>query len=158
MKLQCNSVFSIKYRYSDILIKKQQQHKLHLSRLFCCNHNCYCSNMVSVTPASRYITSASRYRPRYQSRSSMYIRGLIPRNFAESADAVPIDVKCLKHEQPSVFGQQNNQPSFPYTLRVVWLIKTNHSMLLKRIPWSTSSKLSLQTRNINVFKRIFKLW
>ena len=31
--------------------------------------------MVSVTSASRYITSASRYHPRYQSRSSMYIRG-----------------------------------------------------------------------------------
>ena len=42
-------------------------------------------------PASRYITSASRYHPRYQSRSSMYIRGLIPWNFAELAEAVPID-------------------------------------------------------------------
>ena len=38
--------FSIKYRYSDILLKK---HKLHLSRLFCCNHTCHCVNMVSVT-------------------------------------------------------------------------------------------------------------
>ena len=47
--------------------------------------------MVSVTSASRYITSASRYHPRYQSRSSMYIRGLIPRNFAELAEAVPIE-------------------------------------------------------------------
>ena len=37
-------VFSIKYRYSDILLKK---HKLHLSPLFCCNHTCYCVNMVS---------------------------------------------------------------------------------------------------------------
>ena len=45
--------------------------------------------MVSVTSASRYITSASRYYPHYQSRSSMYIRGLIPRNFAELAEAVP---------------------------------------------------------------------
>ena len=73
-------VFSIKYRYSDILLKI---HKLHLSRLCCCNHTCYCVNMVSVT-------SASRYHPRYQNRSSMYIRGLIPRNFAELAEAVPI--------------------------------------------------------------------
>ena len=46
--------------------------------------------MVSVTSASRYITSASRYHPRYQSRSSMYIHGLIPRNFAELAEADPI--------------------------------------------------------------------
>ena len=59
-------VFSIKYRYNDILLK---QHKLHLSRLFCCNHTCYCVNMVSVTAVSRYITSASRYHPRFHSRS-----------------------------------------------------------------------------------------
>ena len=50
--------------------------------------------MVSVTSASRYITTASCYNPRYQSRSSMYIRGLIPRNFAELAEAVPIDFNC----------------------------------------------------------------
>ena len=50
--------FSIKYRYSDILLKKY-------SGLFCCNHTCYCVAMVSVTSASRYITSASRYHPRY---------------------------------------------------------------------------------------------
>ena len=74
--------FSIKYHFSDILLKK---HKLHLSRLFCCNHNYYCVNMVSVTSSSRNITSASRYQPRYQSRSSMYIRGLISRNFEELA-------------------------------------------------------------------------
>ena len=46
--------------------------------------------MVSVTTASRYITSASRHHPRYQSRSSIYVRGLIPLNFAELAEAVPI--------------------------------------------------------------------
>ena len=57
---------------------------------FCCSHTCYCVGMVSVTSASRYVTSASRYHPRYQRRSSMYIRGLIPRNFAELAGAVPI--------------------------------------------------------------------
>ena len=48
--------------------------------------------MVSVTSASRYITSASRYHPRYQRRSSMYIRDLIPRNFAKLAEAVPIAI------------------------------------------------------------------
>ena len=79
--------FLIKYRYSDILLKK---HKLHLSRLFCCNYTCDCVKMVSVTSASRYITSASRYHPRYLRRSSMYIRGLFPRNSAELADAVRI--------------------------------------------------------------------
>ena len=42
--------------------------------------------MVSMTSASLYVTSASRY----QSRSSMYIRGLIPRNSTELAEAVPI--------------------------------------------------------------------
>ena len=50
--------------------------------------------MVSVTPASRYITSALSYHPRYQSRSSMYIRSLLPLNFAELAKAVPIGL-CL---------------------------------------------------------------
>ena len=35
-----------------------ENHKLHLSRLFCCNHTCYCASMVYVTSASRYITSA----------------------------------------------------------------------------------------------------
>ena len=43
--------------------------------------------MVSVPLASRYVTSASRY----QSRTSMYIRGLIPRNFTELSEAVPIN-------------------------------------------------------------------
>ena len=67
-------------------------HKLHLfyNRLFCCNRTCYCVNMVNVTSALRYITSVPRYYPRYQSRSSMYIRGLIEQNFAELAEAVPI--------------------------------------------------------------------
>ena len=46
------------------------------NRLFCCNYTCHCADMVSVTPASRYVTSASRY----QSRSSTYIRGLSSRN------------------------------------------------------------------------------
>ena len=50
--------------------------------------------MVSVMSASCYITPASRYHPRYQSRSSMYIRSLIPRNFTELAEAVPIDISA----------------------------------------------------------------
>ena len=76
---------SIKYHYSDILLKNN---KLHFSRLCCCNHTCYCVNMISVT-------STSRYHPRYQSLSSMYIRGLVPRNFGELAEAVPIGVNCI---------------------------------------------------------------
>ena len=56
--------------------------------------------MVSVTSASRFITSAPHYHPRYQSRSSMYIRGLIPRNFAELAEAVPIASKGLGKAEP----------------------------------------------------------
>ena len=66
------------YSYSDILMKK---HKLHLSHILCCNHTSYCVNMISVT-------SASRYQPRYQSRSSMSIRGLIPWSFAELVKAI----------------------------------------------------------------------
>ena len=57
---------------------------------FCFNHTCYCANVDSVTSASGYLTPASRYHLRYQSRSSMYIRGLVPRNFEELAEAVPI--------------------------------------------------------------------
>ena len=75
--------------YVYILLKKKTE--LNLNRLFCCNHTCYCANVVSVTSASHYITSALCYQPRYQSRSSVYIRGLIPRNFAELAETVPIE-------------------------------------------------------------------
>ena len=80
---------SIKIDYSDYsksLISRINEvyvlskYDLHLSRFF---HTCHCVNMVSVTSASRYITPASRYHPRYQSRASIYIRGLIPRNFAK---------------------------------------------------------------------------
>ena len=31
------------------------------NRLFCCNHTCYCVNMISVTLTSHYIMSASLY-------------------------------------------------------------------------------------------------
>ena len=68
-----------------------KKHKLHLSHLFCCNHTCYCVNMVSVTSALRYITLASHYHQRYQSGALMYTRGLILRNLAELAEAVQID-------------------------------------------------------------------
>ena len=55
----------------------------------------YCVGMVYVTSASCYVTSVLRY----QSRSSMFIRGLIPMNSTELAEAVPfslIQVDCEK--------------------------------------------------------------
>ena len=65
--------------------------------------------------ASRYITSALRYHPCYQSRSSMYIRGLIPRNWPRQ-----FRLKC------------NNDMSYVYILvhtkivpfKVLFLCKT----------------------------------
>ena len=83
------NVFSIKYRCSDILLKKNNKNFIYNS-LFCWDHTCNCVNMVSMMSVSRYITSASRYHLRYQSRSSMYICGLIPQNLAELAEAVLI--------------------------------------------------------------------
>ena len=67
--------------------------------------------MVSVTSASRYIKPVSHYHPRYQSRSSMYIRGLIPRIFAELAEAVPIGTTIEKQLEPI---------SIAYRGRSVW--------------------------------------
>ena len=56
--------------------------------------------MVSVTSALHFITSASRYHTRYQSRFSMNIRGLIPKNPAELAKAVPIELMhCIIEEK-----------------------------------------------------------
>ena len=80
-----------------MLLKK---HKLHLSCLFSYNHTCFCVNMVSVT-------SASRYHPHYQSRSSMYIRGLILRNFAEFAEAAPILIQYVNLLPTIVHCYQN---------------------------------------------------
>ena len=65
--------------------------------------------MVSVTSASCYITSASRYHPRYQSRSSMYIRGLISRNFVELAEAVRLIGRTLNVTMVSDKDHQNKQ-------------------------------------------------
>ena len=56
-----------------------------------------------MTSASGYITSVSRYHPRYESRSSMYTRSLIPWNFTELAEAVPIGI--LWSEFPSRLHQ-----------------------------------------------------
>ena len=93
-----NEVYVFFNNYSDILLKITP-HKLHLNRLFCCNHTC---NIVSVT-------SASCYHQCYQSRSSMYIRGLFPRNFAKLAEAVPIAIVILR---------LSNQKHAPYEVRL----------------------------------------
>ena len=65
--------------------------------------------MVSVMSASHYITSASRYHLRYQSRSSMYICGLIPRNFAELAEAVKIGSMLFSNK--TVYLHNNINPA-----------------------------------------------
>ena len=82
-----SAFFSIKYRYSDILLKKTIN---FIAVCFSCKYTCHCVTMASAMSASRYLTSASRYHPRYQSRSSMFIHGMFPRMFAELAEAVPI--------------------------------------------------------------------
>ena len=65
----------------------EQTHSQPSVYLFCFNNTCNCVDVVSVTSASRYVTSATRY----QNGSSMNIRGLIPQNLTELADAVLID-------------------------------------------------------------------
>ena len=49
--------FSIKFPYSDILLKKTTETSF-LTVCFCCNHTCNCVGMVSVTSASHNVTSA----------------------------------------------------------------------------------------------------
>ena len=65
--------------------------------MFCFNHTCYCVGMASVMSASHYVTSASHY----QSRSSMYIRDLIPQKSTDLPEAVLID--CCTWYGPSLF-------------------------------------------------------
>ena len=93
-RFYCMALFHSQMRRHMIRYFIEKNTHTHINfiynRLFCCNHTCYCVNMVSVTSASRYITPGSRYPPLYQSRPSMYIRGLIPWNFAELAEVVPI--------------------------------------------------------------------
>ena len=74
--------FSIKYKKTINFIG---------NHFFCCNHTCCCVGMVSVTSASRYVTSVSRY----QSIFSMYILGLMLWNSAELAEAVQIGAKSV---------------------------------------------------------------
>ena len=85
----------------------KKKHKLHLSGLFCCNHTCYCVNMVSVTSGSSYVTSASHYHPCYQSRCWMYICGLIPRNSAELVAPVLIGTSWFKQFISNQYIQYN---------------------------------------------------
>ena len=85
------------------------------NRLFCCNHSCYCVGMVSVTSASHYVKSESHY----QSRSSMYIRGLIPLNWPKQfrLDSFSVETdNIIRHLPPSqssssVLSKQSSTPS-----------------------------------------------
>ena len=79
--------------------------------------------MVSVTPASRY-----------QSRSSMYIRGLIPRNFAELAEAVPIEQEPY-YSMPEV---QNWQQSANIRSTVYGTISTSTSSSIHTLFYALS--------------------
>ena len=81
--------FSIKCRYSDILLK---EHTLHIlkpfvllqSHLLFCEHG-FCDVSVTLYNVSVTLSSAlSKY-------ILVYIRGLNPRNFAELAEIVPIE-------------------------------------------------------------------
>ena len=61
--------------------------------LFRCNQTCYCVGMVSVAPASRY-----------QSRHSMYILGLIPRNWPRQFRLMVMVICGFRYQQWSHEG------------------------------------------------------
>ena len=73
-----------------------------------------------MTSLSRHEKSASCY----QSRSSMYIRGVFPRNSKELAEAVPI--ACIKHiicVWPLNTDQRSGKKTkLTYTVSVVWYV------------------------------------
>ena len=79
--------------------------------------------MVSVTLASRYITSASHYHPRYQSRSSMYIHGLIPRNIAELAKQFRLPRMDLLHLFHLINWMGNNIKEMTWLMNMYNLIE-----------------------------------
>ena len=66
-----------------------------------------------MTSASRYVKSASRY----QSRSSMYIRGLILRNSRELADADPIGLKQTIFTDKKTIYKVGDEVRLAITLR-----------------------------------------
>ena len=70
-------IFSIKYRYSDIILKNPKLNLKHLveycNRLCRFDRICYCIDRVSVTSVSRY-----------ESRSLTYIQGLLALEWAEA--------------------------------------------------------------------------
>ena len=122
-------IFSIKYSYSDILLEKK-----HLDFIYgilwivvtvcfaAIELTIYCNGMVSVTSASRYLTSTSRY----QSRPSMLIRGLIRKNSMELAEAVPIEIlssgyqvyKCNKQLYSFLLNPQLNCSRISFFLKI----------------------------------------
>ena len=130
-------IFSIKYSYSNILLGKK-----HLDFTYgilwivvtfyfaAIELTIYCIGMVSVTSASRYLTSTSRY----QSRPSMYIRGLIPRNSMELAEAVPIEILSSGYQVYNCNKQLNS-----FILKTYAAISNAHlSHVWKRVKLSGS--------------------
>ena len=76
------------------------------------------------------VTTALRYNPRYQNRSSMYIHGLIPRNFAELAEAVQIgdqrsefpdqsEIQSLN--SASVLAKTAGPDEMPHSVNFIWV-------------------------------------
>ena len=79
--------------------------------------------MAYVTSASRYVPSASRY----QSRSSIYIRGLIPWNSIELAEAVPIDGEFESHTLNRIHLRTSMKGSLNYSLIPIVNLKKDKS-------------------------------
>ena len=88
--------------------------------------------------ASRYVTSASRY----QSRSSMHIRALIPRDSTELAEAVPIEFFCgriIKHINalplPHVISAIFTSVGSCYSIKIFFALKIKVKMVCKGIKY-----------------------
>ena len=97
-----------------------------------CKHG-FCD--VSVTLYNVSVT-LSPALSKYQSRSSMYIRGLIPRNFAELAEAVPIGGE---YDQEIPLTHTADQRNSNRTITVIGHQKqSNHIWMI-----ATQSDLSL---------------
>ena len=77
-----------------------------------CNRSCYCIDMVSVTSALRYVTLAS-----HESRSSMYIRGLIQRNWPRQFRLSGI---CLNQLPMSMHDKTCVIPMFFSVYTLLW--------------------------------------
>ena len=119
--------FSIKYRYSDILLKNYKY-----NCLFSCNRTCYCIGMVSVMSASSYVRSASCY----QGRPSVYIQGLIPQIGSGSSDCCETQSSCTVklvlsgHSKKKTLIGFQGQLSLNEGQKYCWMIQGKHSAIL----------------------------